>query len=214
MDASLQVEPAVVTTVVRRDLQALIDIGIGAATSTASRSGALGRRLTRIAGPLVEPVVALALRPPLVSEAHQPVTWLTRLAQEGQDRRAELLRQAEHYLDVVVPLVVAAVIERLDVTALVERNVDLDEIINTLDLAGLTQTVMAEVDLPEIIRQSTGSLTSDTVLGVRMQSISADEAVDRAISRFRRRRRTKTQTATPPLDAPTTTPVTPVTPVP
>ena len=43
----------------------------------------------------------------------------------------------------------------------------------------------AEVDLAELIRQSTGSVASDTVRGVRMQGISGDEAVGRAVGRLR-----------------------------
>jgi hypothetical protein len=50
------------------------------------------------------------------------------------------------------------------------------------------QEVMAEVDLPEIIRESTGAVASDTMIGVRMQSISGDEAIGRAMQRLRRRR--------------------------
>jgi hypothetical protein len=47
--------------------------------------------------------------------------------------------------------------------------------------------VIAEIDLPEIIRDSTGAMASDTLLGVRMQSISGDEAIARAMGRLRLR---------------------------
>ena len=75
----------------------------------------------------------------------------------------------------------------LDVDA-VARRLDLDAVIDRIDLAGLAQEVIAEVDLPEIIRESTGSVASDTVRGVRMQSISADDALGRAVDRLRFRR--------------------------
>jgi hypothetical protein len=71
-----------------------------------------------------------------------------------------------------------AVAARLDVAAVIER----------IDLVGLAEDVIAEVDLPEIIRGSTGSMASDTVRGVRMQGISGDQAVGRAVERLRLRR--------------------------
>jgi hypothetical protein len=65
----------------------------------------------------------------------------------------------------------------------------MDAVLKRIDLAGLAEGVIAEVDLAEIIRQSTGSVASDTVRGVRMQSISGDEAVGRAVGRLRVRLR-------------------------
>ena len=80
-----------------------------------------------------------------------------------------------------------AVAQRLDLDAVLER-LDLDAVIDRLDLVGIAENVIAEVDLPEIIRESTGSVASEAVRGVRMQSISGDEAVGRAIDRLRLRR--------------------------
>jgi hypothetical protein len=85
-----------------------------------------------------------------------------------------------------------AVLSRLDLTAIVLERVDLDAVIQAvlarLDLVGLAEEVIEGVDLPEIIRESTGSMASDTVQGVRMQAIGADEAVGRAVDRFLLRR--------------------------
>jgi len=60
---------------------------------------------------------------------------------------------------------------------------------NQLDVIGLAETVIDAIDLPEIIRQSTASVTSDGVRGLRMQSIEADEAVSRVLDRLLARRR-------------------------
>lgn len=59
--------------------------------------------------------------------------------------------------------------------------------------------IIEGVDLPEIIRDSTGALASDTVRGARMQGIAADEAVGRAVDRLllRRGRRTAPVTVGP-----------------
>ncbi len=91
----------------------------------------------------------------------------------------------------------AIVRERVDLNAVV-RDVDIDAVagrldvyavINRLDLAALAQQVIDAVDLPDIIRDSTGSMASEAVRGVRMQSIEADEAISRVIDRIFRRHR-------------------------
>ena len=88
---------------------------------------------------------------------------------------------------------IEAVLDRIDLTALVLRRVDLLAIVQTvldrLDLVAIAAEVIDGVDLPEIIRESTGSMASDTVRGVRMQGIAADEAVGRAVDRLLLRHR-------------------------
>jgi hypothetical protein len=100
--------------------------------------------------------------------------------------------------DELVPGVTRGVLARLDIPALVREFVDLDRlaamldveaVIARVDLVGLTESIIDEIDLPEIIRESTGSVASETVRGVRMQGVSADDAVDRVLERFRLRRR-------------------------
>lgn len=83
---------------------------------------------------------------------------------------------------------VDAVAGRLDVDA-VARRLDIDAVTDRLDLVALVETVIAEIDLPAIIRDSTGSVASSTVRGVRMQSVSGDEAIARAVDRLRLRGR-------------------------
>jgi hypothetical protein len=90
--------------------------------------------------------------------------------------------------------------ERVDLDAVV-AGVDIDAVISRIDLAGLAEEVIAEIDLPEIIRESTGSVASDTIRGVRMQGISGDEALTRAVHRLRLRRHRKDTGALPPTSA-------------
>jgi hypothetical protein len=47
---------------------------------------------------------------------------------------------------------------------------------------------MDEIDLPEIIRGSTGSMALETMHDVRLQGIEADRAVSRLMDRVLRRR--------------------------
>jgi hypothetical protein len=76
------------------------------------------------------------------------------------------------------------IVATVDIDAVAAR-IDIDAVIDRIDLVGLVEVVIAEIDLPEIIRESSGSMASETVRGVRMQGITADEAVGRAVDRFR-----------------------------
>jgi hypothetical protein len=76
------------------------------------------------------------------------------------------------------------VMEQVDLDAVV-AGVDLDAIIDRIDLEGLANEVIDAIDLPEIIRESSGTLASETVRNVRMQSIDADRAVERIVDRLR-----------------------------
>lgn len=71
------------------------------------------------------------------------------------------------------------VLDELDITALVRERVD---------LAGLANQVIDEVDLPAIIRSSTASVTADVMTDVRGQSERADDVVsgfvDRLLGRY------------------------------
>jgi predicted RNase H-like nuclease len=60
-----------------------------------------------------------------------------------------------------------------------------DAIIDRIDLVALAREVIVAIDLPEIIRESTGSVASETLRGVRMQSISGDDAIARVVERVR-----------------------------
>jgi uncharacterized protein YjbI with pentapeptide repeats len=88
--------------------------------------------------------------------------------------------------------VVDAVLEQMDLTTIVLNRVDLvrvvDAVLDQMDLIALANEIIEGVDLPEIIRDSTGSMASETVKGVRMQGIGADQAVDRAVGRLLLRR--------------------------
>jgi hypothetical protein len=85
---------------------------------------------------------------------------------------------------------VDAIVERIDMDAIVRR-VDVDAIVRRLDIVALAEEVVNGIDLPEIIRESTGSMASEAVRDVRMQSIDADVAIARLVDRIIRRRRAR-----------------------
>jgi hypothetical protein len=113
-----------------------------------------------------------------------------RIAVDAIIDRVDLNEIVKERLDVnaVVRTVdIDAIIDRIDLDALAAR-IDVEAIIDRVDLVALANEVVTEIDLPEIIRQSSGSLASESVRNVRIQSIEADRAVERVIDRFRWRR--------------------------
>lgn len=132
--------------------------------------------------------------------------WLTPLSgvavRSTQPLRQELMRA----FDAVVPIILDAVLDRVDLTRLVIERVDLDEVarhvdldaaagridldaaVHRVDLITLANYIIDGVDLPEIIRASTGSMASEGVRTMRMQTIDADERVNRLVDRVLLRR--------------------------
>jgi hypothetical protein len=76
-----------------------------------------------------------------------------------------------------------AIASRIDLDAIVAR-VDLDAIVSRIDLAGLTEQVMDEVDLGEIIRESSSTMATETVDALRVQGMRVDGLVSRIADRI------------------------------
>lgn len=87
---------------------------------------------------------------------------------------------------VVDDLPIERVVDRVDVDEIVER-VDIRGVVDRLDLAEITQDVMDEIDLPAIIRESSGAMASETVQTVRVRGMNADRLVSRIVDRMIRR---------------------------
>jgi hypothetical protein len=64
----------------------------------------------------------------------------------------------------------------------------------------VAQYVVDGIDLPEIIRDSTGSVASEAVVGLRLQGIDADVLVGRAVDRMLHRRRERRTEEAPEQD--------------
>jgi hypothetical protein len=95
-------------------------------------------------------------------------------------------------LDGIVERVdVDAVAARIDVDAIAGRidldavlgGVDLDAVVARIDLAELTEQVIDEVDLGEIIRESSSTMASETVDALRVQGMRVDGLVSRLVDR-------------------------------
>lgn len=103
-------------------------------------------------------------------------------------------------LDRVVPVAVNAVVNRLDLTQLVLDRVDvnaivakanLDDIIERIPMIEIANYIIAEIDLPRIIRESTGGVATDAINSARMQSLSVDDLINKIADSvmFRRKAR-------------------------
>lgn len=76
----------------------------------------------------------------------------------------------------------------LDVDAVAAR-LDLDAVVDRMDLVRIAQEVLDALDLPQIIRDSTGSMTAETIDGIRYQSMKADRILSRLVDSVVRRGR-------------------------
>lgn len=246
---------------------AALGVGMGA-VRLAWRGSATARRAAR-------PLTGLVLRPPLLNEHYWPETLLAQAAERGHRERVAAERETSALARALVPRVVSAVLDELDLTSLVVERVDLDAaaehldldaaagridldaivdrvpvdrvvdrldldgiaeridldrvvkrvdvdavvasvdvdavaaridldaIVDRLDLVGIARYIVEALDLPEIIRQSSGSMASDAVREVRLQSMQADERVSRIVDRLLLRRRgRRTQAPGPPVPSP------------
>ncbi len=87
----------------------------------------------------------------------------------------------EKLIALALPPVMTAALANVDLTAIVQENVDLmaltNDVVERLDLAGITNDVIDEIDLPGIIRESTSGVATEVVRGTRASAASADEAI-------------------------------------
>jgi hypothetical protein len=72
---------------------------------------------------------------------------------------------------------------RIDVDAIAAR-IDVGAVVARVDLAGLTEQVMDEVDLGELIRESSGTMATETVDALRVQGMRADRLLSRTVDRI------------------------------
>jgi hypothetical protein len=149
----------------RADASLAIDVAAGIVGETIGAGMTLLRAASRF------PPLRAAWRPPLVPTRLHPASLAEGIAQRGEQHRLAALRGVGQLADRVI------------------STVDLDRVIDRIDAVTLVEEVLAELDLPALVRESTGSLASEGVRTARMTGISADEAISRGLDRFLRRSR-------------------------
>jgi hypothetical protein len=168
---------------------------------------AVAARLGSPLGVLARPAVAFARGSVAVARHHLGLDgWAARgvaerrRAQEAAARTARALisRLAAAILDeidlddvvarvdldrVAEGIDVDAIAARIDLDAVVAR-LDVDAIVARLDLPALAEQVIYEIDLGEIIRESSNTMASETVDALRVQGMRADGLVSRLVDRI------------------------------
>jgi hypothetical protein len=230
--------------------RAVLDVATGATVAGVRRA----LRLTRRPAGRLLPVARRAAEVAAATAPQGVVVGVGRLRREGRSAQELLRRRGEQVFDAAVPVILDAVLDQVDLTALVLRRVDLDAIAAALDLdaaaarldldaaaerldidtildridfdavvatrvdldgvaarldidkildridfdavvakrvdlIGLAEYVVDGIDLPRIIRESTGSVASESLRGVRTRSMDADEALAGLVDRMLLRRR-------------------------
>ena len=81
---------------------------------------------------------------------------------------------------------VETIVDRVDVDRVIART-DLVSIVDRLDLSAIAEEVIDDVDLPRLIRESSGAMANETVQTARVQGMNADRLVARVIDKVIRR---------------------------
>lgn len=221
----------------------VVDLGV----EVAARLGRGVVSVARTGAQLGVPLARVVLRPPAVPRKYWPQTYLLAMAGRGRTLREQREAQTRAQLSVVVPAVVDALLDRIDLTQLVLDRVrlqaivdsididavaasldldalvasvdidavvarvdvdaiaarlDLDAVVARLDILDIAREVIDGIDLPEIIRESSGAMASETVVGVRLRGIEADERISRIADRIMLRRRARDTARTEPGTVP------------
>jgi hypothetical protein len=207
----------------------LVDVAAGAAV-------AAGGVAVRASLTVMRPIAGLASRGARAAIGPERADQLRGFA-SGAERWSRRVRgpaetAARTLADIAVPEVVAATMDRLDVTDMILARTDLDRIataldieaivdrvpidelaarvdvdalaarldldaqIRRLDLTGIARQVIDDIDLPEVIRESSADLSTETVDALRFRGMQAD----RRLSDWRRRhaRQGRDEMSTPP----------------
>lgn len=181
---SSDLERPVVVGAVAFRMPVAVDVGVDVAVSVTRQAIAVGRVGFAVAAPLA----GLALGPARVLQRRWSRGPGPGRAEQGRQLRLAGEQQAVEFVSRWLPVIIDRALDRVDVTQLVLDHVQLERIIAQLDVVGIAREVIEELDLPEIIRESSSSMASETVVGVRLRGVEADERVGRILDRVLLRR--------------------------
>lgn len=190
---------------------AALGLGLEAQRRAMDTAAALGARVSPPLRVVARPAVAVA-RGPLVAVWRRLDLdgWAARgLAEQRRNQQAAAVAARA-----LVAAIAAAVLDQVDVDAVVARvdldrivdrldldriaarldldaiaaRIDVDAVVARVDLAGLTEQVMDEADLGQIIRESSGTMATETVDALRVQGMRADRLLSRVVDRVLQRK--------------------------
>jgi hypothetical protein len=152
---------------------------------------------------------AVASTPPVRGGLSFLESQLHPFAERGAAQRHEDEEQLKSYLATIEPLISAvlnvvvellpieailarvdvdALVGRVDVNALVQR-VDVNDIVQRVDLPGIVTTVLENIELGDLIADSTTNIATSARDTARVQAIRVDGGLASLVDRVLRRRR-------------------------
>jgi hypothetical protein len=96
----------------------------------------------------------------------------------------EQIAEVEQIASDTLELVVEWILARVDVNAIVAEKVDVEAVVQRVDVIALAREVIVELDIPEIVRNSSQTMAAETVDGLRKHGMSADRTVSEFIDRL------------------------------
>jgi hypothetical protein len=107
---------------------------------------------------------------------------------------------ANSVLDTVIPVAVNAIVSRVDINGIVREHVNVNEIVSQADInpildrvpmTEIADYVIEEIDLPSLVRESTGGVADGILNTVRFQAVETDNFISGIVDRvfFRKKMR-------------------------
>lgn len=142
---------------------------------------------------------------PLVSGTVSAVEGIVGLARFSTETCVQLATEASKsalnaLLDAVVPVAVNAVVSRVNLTEIVVQNVDINTIVARADInpildripmTEIADYVIEEIDLPTLVRESTGGVADDILGILRFQAIETDNFITSVVDKVLFRNKTQ-----------------------
>ncbi|MGZ5415650.1 MAG: hypothetical protein ACXWDI_00595 [Nocardioides sp.] len=124
----------------------VVELAVDVVVGTVAYSLDVAASVAERAAPVLGPVARTALRPAVLPTRLQPAHWLEAAARRGFLQRRAAAHEVGLLLDELVPVVLDEVVRRTDLTALVMKHVDLDDVVEGVDL----DAAVSRVDLDAV----------------------------------------------------------------
>jgi hypothetical protein len=113
--------------------------------------------------------------------------WNDQLAEVEIAARDSLELGVAWFLEHFDPI--SMILDRVNIDEIVAERVDVEAVINRVDVVAIAREVIFELDLPEIVRDSSQSMAAETVDGLRRRGMNADRSLAVFVDRVLRRKR-------------------------
>src|SRR6266542_675783 len=154
---------------------AAVGLGLEAERRSLDAAAAVGSRIT-------QPLSVLAPAAsswPLAAARRRLAAW----GEQGLTEQRSSERAAAAAVQASLRSLVAAVLDQIDLDRVVDR-VDMDAIVARIDLPALAQQVLDELDVGQIVRESSSTMAAETVDALRVQGMQADRLLSGLVDRL------------------------------